>query len=316
MVTLTQLEYIVAVDRLRHFGRAAKACHVTQPSLSMQIQKAEELLGVVIFDRVKKPVIPTEKGQELIAQAKVVLREHARFLQIGRQSADEVGGEFRLGVIPTLAPYVLPLFLERFSREYPKVRLCIDELKTSDIVRALRDDALDAGLLATPLGEAGLRERVLFYEPFYLYVSPHHPLARKRKVSEDDLAPGDMWLLADGHCFRDQVIKYCEMNPGESAVLCNVRFEGSNFETLRYLIRSGQGYTLLPHLFVESLPADERAAAVKPFEAPIPTREISLVHRRDQWKSDIIGALEGCVRACLPRPLQHLERRRIEVLEP
>jgi LysR family hydrogen peroxide-inducible transcriptional activator len=303
MPTLTQLEYIVTVEKLRHFGKAAEACHVSQPSLSMQIQKVEEELGIVIFDRTKKPILPTAKGQRFIDQAKVLLRENQRLIQISKQDSSEVSGDFHLGVIPTLAPYLLPLFIEDFSKNYPKVQLKIDEMKTDDIVRDLKDDALDAAILATPLNENGLKEKVLFYEEFSLYVGAEHSLSKRKRVREEELDGREMWLLQDGHCLRNQVVKICSIR-GESGVFKNIRFEGGNLETLRYLVKNSNSYTLIPQLFANTLPEAEKKNLVKEFEQPTPSREISLVCRRDQWKADILFALEKILLRNLPKNLR------------
>ncbi len=245
-----------------------------------------------------------------------MLREHERLLQIGRSAQGEISGNLRVGIIPTLAPYLLPLFLGTFASEYPKVRLTIDEIKTDEIVKDLAADVLDAGILATPLHETGLHERVLFYEPFYLYVSDTSPLFQRKRIRDTDLDGSELWLLQDGHCLKNQVANYCSIaRELGNTVLQNVRFEGGNLETLRYLIRRGRrGYTLLPHLFVANLPDDERAAAVKPFAGRVPTREVSLVHRRDHWKADIIGALEAVIKAALPAELLKLDKTKLEVL--
>ena len=313
MLTLTQIEYIVAVEKFRHFGKAAEHCHVTQPTLSMQIQKAEEEAGFLIFDRVKKPVLPTEKGMKFLAQCKVLLHEHQKLVSISREQNAQTSGEFRLGVIPTIAPYLLPLFIQHFSRAYPAIHLSIDELKTHQIIEYLNDDRLDAGLLATPLHEEGIRERPIYYEPFYLYVAKAHPLNARKRIREDDLSGHDMWLLRDGHCFRNQIVRYCSLKPNEG-VFPNVEFEGGNIDTLRYLIRKSQGYTLVPALFVETLSEAERRDYVREFEKPVPTREVSLVYRRDLWKSDILEALQKTIVAQLPRGLTAYDPKRQEVL--
>lgn len=299
MPTLTQLEYIIAVDRERHFGKAARACHVSQPSLSAQIQKVEEELGFVLFDRLKKPVLPTERGRAFIEQARIVLHEQQKLLEIASADANVPSGNFRLGIIPTIAPYLLPLFIEAFSQAYPRVLLKVDELKTENILRELNDDALDAAILATPLHEEGLRERRLYYEPFHLYVGKEHKLAVHKKVREDELDAAEMWLLQDGHCFRQQASKICSRK-NEKSVFANIEFEGGNLETLRYLIREGRGYTLVPELFVTTLSAAERQTHVRDFATPVPSREVSLVFRRNQWKSDILKAIELTVKAALP----------------
>lgn len=313
MPSLSQLEYIVSVDKHRHFGKAADECHVTQPTLSMQIQKVEDEVGFPIFDRIKKPIVPTAKGQRFIVQAKVILRENKKLLDLSKQDSGEVSGDLRLGVIPTIAPYLIPLFIQNFSKAFPKIQLYIDELKTDTIVKMLNDDAIDAGLLATPLQEPGLHEQPLFYEPFYLYVSKSHPLNARKRIKEDDLEGDDMWLLEDGHCFRSQIVRYCSLKKRDG-VFPNVQFEGGNIDTLRYLIRKSEGYTLVPALFVETLSATERADYIREFEKPIPTREVSLVYRRDQWKSDALSALSETIRRGLPKELMKLDPKRQEVL--
>lgn len=302
MLSLTQMEYIVAVDKLRHFGRAADSCHVTQPTLSMQIQKVEEEIGYPLFDRLKKPVTPTAKGLKFIHQARALLHEHTKLMDLSKHQGTEVSGELRLGVIPTVAPYLVPLFLEKFSRRFPQVQLTIDELKTSAIIEALRDSTLDAGLLATPVQEPGFKERPLYYEGFSLYVSKQHLLSSRKRIKEDDLSASEMWLLADGHCFRNQIVRYCSLKNSEG-VYPNVQFAGGNLDTLRNLIRNSRGYTLVPALFVDSLPEVERRDYVRELEKPVPTREISLVYRKDQWKSDILKALEAVIRERLPKSL-------------
>lgn len=302
MPSLTQLEYIVAVEKLRHFGKAADACHVTQPTLSMQIQKVEEEIGYPLFDRLKKPVMPTAKGQKFIHQARILLHEHHKLLDLSRAQGGEVSGELRLGVIPTVAPYLLPLFLDAFSKKYPKVNLLIDEMKTSDILIGLRDDSIDAGILATPLHESGMKEKPLYYEPFSLYVSKENPLNGRKRIREDDMSGKDMWLLADGHCFRTQIMRYCSLTE-KDGVFANIQFAGGNIDTLRNLIRKSKGYTLVPALFVDTLPENEKRDYVREFERPVPSREISLIYRRDQWKSDVLHALETTIRERLPKSM-------------
>lgn len=313
MPSLIQLEYVVAVDKLRHFGKAAEQCHVTQPTLSMQIQKVEEEIGFPIFDRLKKPIMPTTKGLKFIAQAKVLLHEHQKLMDLSNQQSGETSGELRLGIIPTIAPYLLPLFLESFSKQYPKVHLNIDELKTDTILSKLRDDQLDAGILATPLHESGMRERPIYYEPFYLYVAKHHPLNARKRIKEDDLNGEEMWLLSDGHCFRNQIVRYCSLKNKEG-VFPNVHFEGGSLDTLRNMIRKSQGYTFVPGLFVETLSESEKRDYVREIEKPVPSREVSLIYRRDHWKSDVLQALEETIRKKLPASLKEFDPKRQEVV--
>lgn len=313
MPSLHQLEYIVAVDKHRHFGKAADQCHVTQPTLSMQIQKVEEEIGYPLFDRLKKPIVPTAKGQKFIAQAKVLLFEHHKLMDLSRHQGEERSGDLKLGVIPTIAPYLIPLFISKFSKDFPKIHLTIDELKTETIIERLKEDQLDAAILATPLHEPGIKERPIYFEPFYLYVGKKHPLNSRKKIKEEDLSGAEMWLLADGHCFRNQVVKFCSLK-NEDGVFPNVEFEGGNLDTLRNLIRKSQGYTLVPRLFVETLSEAERRDYIREFEKPVPTRQVSLVYRRDQWKSDVLKALEESIHAQLPEDLRDQNRKGLEIL--
>ncbi len=313
MPTITQLEYVVAVDRHRHFGRAAQACHVSQPSLSMQLQKLEEELGVVLFDRSKKPILPTERGALLIAQAKVILAEERKLLELSQLQTGVVTGEFRLGVIPTLAPYLIPLFIHNFAKRYPKVNLLIEELKTADIVQALDEDRLDAGLAVTPLKESRFEEQVLFYEPFYLYVGEGHPLYKQARVRETDLNEGDIWLLGEGHCLRNQVVRLCSLR-GSKGVFHNVTFESGNMETLKRLVDHSEGYTLLPHLAVMEYKDAATKKRIKPFIKPVPTREVSLVYRRRHLKDAILGGLSDSIQAAVPKVLFDLRDRDIEIV--
>ncbi len=301
MPTLTQLEYILAVERLRHFGKAAKACHVTQPSLSMQLKKAEDELGVMIFDRNKKPVLPTDEGKAVIEQARQVIREHERLLEIARNQTTEMQGELHLAVIPTLASQVVPLFIGRFSESFPRISLVISELKTEDIISSLKDDLIDVGLLATPLHEKNIEETPLFYEPFYLYAHPNHQIMKRKAIKESDLAGDELWLLKDGHCLRNQIVNFCSLNPGQSGVFGNIKFEGGTLDTLRQVIRdNGRGYTIVPYLFVQNLDPKEQASSVRPFAGRIPTREVSLAVRRGHWKQRLIAALGEAIRAGIP----------------
>lgn len=307
-VTLTQLEYLVALDQHRHFGKAARACHVSQPTLSMQIQKLESDLGVVFFDRSHQPLLPTNEGVALINQARTVLSEARRLTQLSKEDSHEVKGELRLGVIPTIAPYLIPLFLEKLSRQYPKLSLSIDELQTHQIINALEVETLDVGLLATPLKTGGLEEQKLFLEPFSLFVRKAHPLAKKKAVSEDDLDGSQMWLLSEGHCLRSQILRFCSLRSSHS-VLKNVRIEAGNLETLQRLVESGSGYTLLPWLASRQRFSDQ--TQVVPFRSPVPQRQVSLVWRRTQLKRKAIEALAQTIMQSLPSELHELQSSQV-----
>ncbi|MBF0350447.1 MAG: hydrogen peroxide-inducible genes activator [SAR324 cluster bacterium] len=314
MLTITQLEYLLAVEKERHFGKAAQECHVSQPSLSAQIQKLEEELEVVIFDRSKKPILTTEVGKAILKQARIIIQEHRKLQTIVDQKALEPSGKFELAVIPTVAAYLIPLFIGDFSRKYPQIDLRINEYKTEDIIKLVTNDEIDAGLLVTPLEDDRLIERHLFYEPFYCYLNKNHPLAKKKLISGDDLDSGDLWLLSEGHCFRDQVLKVCSMDRNKS-VLPNIKFESGNLETLIKLVKSNSGFTLLPQLAVNGLSPTEIAEHIKKFKSPVPTREVSLVYSRSFLKETIITALEESILSNLPNQIKSLKIQNIEVVD-
>lgn len=313
MPSLSQLEYILAVAKHKHFGRAAKSCFVSQPSLSAQVQKAEDELDIIIFDRSKSPIKITQLGQEVIEQAKKIISEHKKLLDIHAKST-ELNGSFHLGVIPTLSPYILPLFIKSFSNNYPKVELTISEYKTQDIIEKLYDDQIDGGLLVTPLYDNKIIERSLFYEPFYAFMSSNHPLINKKTVSETQLQDYPIWLLDEGHCFREQVIKVCAFK-NKHEVLSNVHFDSGNLETLKNLIRNGDGYTLIPHLASLDLSEQEKKHQLKKFKAPVPTREISLVHSRTFLKEHIINAMINSIVNSIPNELSSLKKNNIERID-
>ena len=262
--------------------------------------KAEEEFGVQIFDRRSKPVVATEPGRALIALAQEVLMAHERLL-VAASGTAQVTGRFTLGVIPTLAPYVLPWFLGPFSEQYPRVELTILERPTDTIMAELQAMRMDAGLVATPLGEPWLEGRVLFYDPFYVYAHPASPLLALDEVGLADIDRADLWLLDDGHCFRTQVVHLCGRH--ERQVLRSVQFEAGSFETLRALIEQLGGFTLVPETYARTLSPELRCTRVRPFQDPLPTREVSLVAHRGHWKTDILDAVSATLRSCAPRSL-------------
>ncbi|MBL8002489.1 MAG: LysR family transcriptional regulator, partial [Flavobacteriales bacterium] len=247
-MTLQQLHYVVALADHGRFVKAAKACHVTQPTLSMQVKQLEDELGVVLFDRRQQPLRPTADGEPIIAQARVVLREAAQLNQLTRELRGGLAGTYRMGVIPTLAPYLLPLFLTRFAREHPEVTMKVSELRTGDIVNDLVQGKLDLGVLVSPLHHPDIEEIPLFQEPFLAYLPKGHPLAARRRLPRKDLARQPLWVLGEGHCFREQMLSLCDRP--RSAGHGNVLYESGSIETLKQLVRQGDGVTLVPALSV------------------------------------------------------------------
>lgn len=292
-MTLQQLQYLVALDTHRHFVKAAAACFVTQPTLTMQVRKIEEELDVMVFDRRSQPVRPTELGARVIAQARVVLREAEQLGALVKELRTGLSGTYRIGIIPTLAPYLLPLFLPRFAEEHPDVRVVIDERKTSRILKNLRRGELDLGILVTPVDPAEFEEIPLYTEPFLAYLPEGHALWRKRRIQRDDLRDQALWVLGEGHCFREQTLSLCDRP--SAAGHDNVLYESGSIETLKQLVRNGSGMTLVPELSVE--PGDPH---VRRFSAPEPVRQVSLVVRRPFVRRNLIQALAASIRTALP----------------
>lgn len=301
-MTLLQLSYVVAVDTHRHFVRAAEHCGITQPTLSMQIRKLERELGVEIFDRSKQPVEPTDVGREIIAQARVVLREAERIRELIGGLGGEVAGELRVGIIPTLSPYLVPLFVGGLAERYPGLLLRVEELLTEQVVEGIRTDRLDVGLVASETAVAGVLERPLFEEPFVAYVSERHRLYAASEIAVEELGLTDVWLLTEGHCFRDQVLQLCREVDGAAPPGRTLHFESGNLATLKRLVESSGGMTLLPYLAVLHLTEAERAR-VRPFASPQPTRRIRLIRGKTYLKRALIEAFTVELLRAIPEEL-------------
>ncbi len=313
-ISLTQLEYIVAVERHKNFRAAAKACHVTQPTLSMQIQKLEEQLGISIFDRSQQPVQVTPLGQKIIDQSRLVLSHATLIGELISEARTEVAGELRIAVIPTLAPYLLPLFLEKFVNQYPKLNLRVEESKTEDIIRDLAQNQLDVGILVTPLNEKLLQEVPLFQEPFYVFANQNSELATLDVVHDQDLVGHELLLLSEGHCMRDQMLRVCKQRRQHSeSGRSRLKFESGSIETLCHLVEMGQGYTVVPHLSKKWI--SSHSGKLIPFSDPQPSREVSLIVHRSFVKDAILNALRDCIVQSLPKDLirPETELRRIKI---
>ncbi|MBZ0199800.1 MAG: hydrogen peroxide-inducible genes activator, partial [Ignavibacteriaceae bacterium] len=272
-MTLAQFYYIVAVDNFRSFSVAANHCFVTQPTLSMQIQKLEEELGITIFNRSKSPVTPTDIGVKVLRQARIVLHESERLQSIIDDETGHFSGILKIGIIPTVAPYLIPLFLQPFVEKFPHVELTIDEITTSEIVTALNKDVIDVGILSLPLNEHNLVEKGLFYEPFLAYLPKNHHLSEKEYLTTEDISPDELLLLKEGHCFRDQALKICSATKGGlNKHGGRILFDSGNLDTLKKLVEQDFGVTLLPYLAVQSLGVNDEHAILKEFEIPIPKR--------------------------------------------
>jgi LysR family hydrogen peroxide-inducible transcriptional activator len=308
-MTIVQLEYVVAVDTHGSFSIAAEECCVTQPTLSMQIQKLEEELGITIFDRSKKPIKATPIGEEIVRQAQSNLQGMRRIKEIIQEQADEIKGQLRIGIIPTVAPYLLPLFVKDFLSKYPLVNLSIEELVSEQIIQKLKQDLLDAGILVTPLENKSILEIPLFYETFVAYMSTTHPLIHHDSVELKDLNINEMLLLSEGHCFRNQVVNICPENR-ERASSNQLRFESGSLETLKRIIENDFGYTLLPELAVLNLP-EEKQKYLRELTYPKPVREVSLATHRGILKRNLIEALKDQILEKIPEQLKDRNRGKI-----
>jgi LysR family hydrogen peroxide-inducible transcriptional activator len=264
----------------------------------MQIQKLEEQLGVIIFDRSKQPVVPTKIGKEIIAQARIVLSESGKIREMIEEEEGKVSGELRIGVIPTISPYLIPLFIISFSEQYPEVILLIEEHITEEILQRLMENKLDLGILATPSGYDSLNEQVIYNEEFVAYLGSSHPLNEVNAIDPFLLDADDVWVLDEGHCFREQVLNICQSPTAESPV----KFKSGSLEALKRIVDNQGGMTLLPKLATYSLsPEDKRQ--LKWFKDPKPVREVSLVTHRSFLKRRLTEALFKAIKEALPADL-------------
>lgn len=301
-MTLTQLNYVVAVAQHRSFLKAAEACHVTQPTLSQQVQKLEAELGVQLFDRQNQPVTTTLLGEKIIAQALITLKESQKISDIIEETRGDLAGSVTIGVIPTLAPYLLPLFLKKFADQHPKLTIHIEELQTEQIVAKIHAREMDLGIAVTPLEDVTLVRKSLFLEPFMLYVSEGHPLAKLKSVEAKDLSANDIYLMKEGHCFREQSLSLCQSRQKKTGDR-HVQFESGSLETLKEFVESGEGYTLLPTLATMKIKGSKY---LKPFASPAPSREVSLVYSQHFLRSKLLESLSATILENIPKELKTL----------
>ena len=306
MITLTQLEYIVAVDTYRHFGKAAESCFITQPTLSMQIKKLEGDLEIIIFDRSMQPLIPTDIGRKLIDQARIILKETEELNNIVKDHKNQVSGMLRIGIIPTLAPYLLPLFIGNYKKKYPNIFIKVIEQTTDKIIDLLHKDLIDAGILVTPLKEDKILEKPVFYEEMLIYINSENKLHRKKEITLEDIAIPEIWLLSDGHCFRNQVVNLCSFLGTVDSRL-PFHFEAGSLETLMNIVDKEGGLTLIPELAKTGM-SKRRLANVRSFSNLKPLREVSLVYSRHYAKHKLINLLYREIREDIPEELQNEHR--------
>ncbi len=299
-MTLQQLEYVVALADHRHFVRAAESCHITQPTLTMQLKKLEDEIGFQLFDRTKKPIELTPTGELVVMKAREILRETILLKDLVIQERDSLKGEFRIGVIPTVAPYLVPRFLNTFVKQNPNTQLIIQELQTHEIVQALKSDQLDIGIAATPLEERNIRELALYYEPFLLYGFEGHHSLTKEEVEVDNLATNDLLLLSQGHCFREQALAVCN-DAQQGKEKRGFHYESGSIEALTALVDQQMGITLVPELAITK---QIKKVNIRRFKAPEPSREISLVVLNSFAKEQLLTALHESILAVVPSTLK------------
>ena len=306
MITLTQLEYIVAIDEYRHFATAAEKCFVTQPTLSMQIKKLEDELGVIIFDRSRQPVVPTDLGAKLIEQARMTLSATQRIKEIIHEEQQEVEGTLKIGIIPTLAPYLLPVFIGPYIRKYPAVKVEVEELVSEEIIRRLKRDMLDVGLFVTPYHDEKIVERPVFYEEMLVYAHPDSELLKKKEVGHEDIVTSDIWMLGNGHCFRNQVVNLCEMSASQHKNL-PFEFESNSLETLMRIVDVEGGFTLIPELALQYM-SPEKKKQVRSIANTKPLREVSVIYSRHFTKQRLITLLCDEIKSVVPAHMLKRDR--------
>lgn len=309
-MTLVQLEYIVALDTYRSFGIAAEKCFVTQPTMSMQVHKLEEELGIKLFDRTKQPISPTDIGIEVIEQARKILKESYKLKELISDQKNVISGELRIGIIPTMAPYLMPQIISAFMKKYPDVQLVIWEYMTDQIVSELKNGLLDCGILSTPLEDKSLQESPLFYESFVAYLSKSSPLTSKKNLQASDIDLDDLWLLNEGHCMRNQILNICKRK--KSNEVKAFEYNTDSVETLKRMVEMNKGITLLPELSISDFSV-KQLDRIRYFKSPQPTREISIVTHRNFLKRKLIMALEKEILDAIPKRMRSKNKK--DVLE-
>ena len=302
-MTIQQLEYILAVDQFRHFARAAEHCRVTQPTLSAMIQKLEDELGVKLFDRSVTPVCPTVVGEKVIRQARIVLSEAMHVKEIISEEQHSLSGTFRLAVLPTIAPYLLPRFFPHLMEKYPELDIRVTDIKTQEIRQALLTGEVDAAIIASQLGDSSLSEETLFYEQFYGYVSRKEPLFKHEVIRTSDITGERLWLLDEGHCFRDQLVRFCQM---EAVKLSQMAYRLGSMETFMHMVENGKGITFIPELAVMQL-SDSQKELVRPFAIPRPARQIVLTTSKDFIRGSLLTILKEEIRGAIPKEMLTLQ---------
>ncbi|NDV59722.1 hydrogen peroxide-inducible genes activator [Bacteroides sp. 519] len=298
-MTIQQLEYILAVDKYRHFAKAAEHCGVTQPTLSAMVQKLEDELGVKLFDRHIQPVTPTAIGIKILKQAKQIQLQVSQVKEIVYEEKNTLSGVLRLAVLPTIAPYLLPRFFPQLVNSHPEIDIRVMEKQTHEIERGLLSDEIDAAITATHPEDLNLKEEFLFYEEFFGYVSKKELVFKNELIKTSEVNTNHLWLLDKGHCFRDQLVRYCQQ---ESVKLNQIRYNLGSLETFMRMVESGHGITFIPELATKQLNVDQQAF-VRPFAIPKPTREIRIIYHRNYVRNSLLDILKNAIQTSVPKEM-------------
>lgn len=302
-MTLQQLEYILAVNQFRHFAKAAEYCRVTQPTLSAMIQKLEDELDTKIFDRSRQPICPTPIGIHIIEQARNVLVQTSRIKNIIEEEKHSLTGTFKLGILPTIAPYLLPRFFPQLMKKYLELDIRVVEMKTNDIKKALQAGEIDAGIVASLAGMEEFQETSLFYEQYFAYVARENPLSTNEVIRTSDLTNEQLWLLDEGHCFRDQLVRFCQLKAARASQLA---YHLGSMETFMRMVESGKGITFIPELAVLQL-NEIQQQLVRPFAIPCPTRQIVLLTNKNFIRYTLLEALTQEIQNSVPKEMLSLK---------
>lgn len=308
-MTLQQLEYIIAVDHYHHFVKAAEHCRVTQPTLSAMVQKLEDELGAKLFDRSRLPVATTPLGQKVVEQARRVVALAGNITKMVDEEKQSLKGQFNIGILPTIAPYLIPRFFPQLRMEHPELDLRVSELKTDEVKAALTDGSIDAGIVAALPQLSQYRSQVLYYDEFLAYVASGDPLSAKEVIRTDDLRSARLWLLDEGHCFRDQMVRFCQL---KLARISQAVYRLGSMETFMRMVESGQGVTLIPQTAVQYLSQEQRQL-VRPFAIPRPTRTIVLITTPNFVRHTVADAIAHAIRTSLPQSMLQLSPTQVAI---
>ncbi|MGB0391179.1 MAG: LysR substrate-binding domain-containing protein [Salibacteraceae bacterium] len=301
-MTIQQLQYVLALNQQRHFVKAAEQANVTQPTLTMQLKKLEEELGYEIFNRTTKPLTPTPMGLLVIEHAQSIIQEIESLKLVVQKEETNVSGTIRIGIIPTLAPYLLPLFLENLRKSYPQLKLVISEMQSEVLIESLTNQLTDIGIIVTPLEQKNLNETPLFYEPFWFYGSEKHKLLTHSEIEAKDIEEESFWILDQGHCFRNQVLNIC----GSTSGIEGIDYKSGSIETLKRLVDNGDNFTLIPELAILS---EAEMSKSRPFKNPKPVREVSMVYSKTFSKKGVLNALQDEIIEALPDSIKSIKRK-------